>query len=452
MFKQELPWPNDVARLYSRIRHLRWPFWLDSGEGPVGPGRRWHILVADPRWRILGEKGRTRLIDRQGKQRELFANPLEVIREKLREGKRTPSDLPFTGGALGCLSYDFGCRLEGIPVEKHGFPELAMGIFDWAILLDRRERRCWLAGEAIPPDLPGMLEEAARGKEEVSAGHWSSGRPLALISREEYERAFRRIRHYLREGECYQVNYAQPFEVACRGDTFALYLAMREQNPSPYGAYLPFPFGHVLSSSPEQFLQLRHGRVTTRPIKGTRPRGRTAEEDRRLTRELQQSEKDRAENVMIVDLLRNDLGKVCEPGSIEVPALFQVKKFPTVLHLVSTVRGRLGGEEDALSLLQSCFPGGSITGAPKHRAMQIIQELEGRFREVYCGSIGWIGYDGNMDTNIAIRTLLVRDGRATYWAGGGIVIDSRLEEEYQESLDKSAAFFRLFAPAGEREP
>ena len=449
MFKRELPWPNDPARLYACIRHLDWPLWLDSGGDPAGPGQRWHILVADPRWRILGERGGTRLVDRQGNQSILAASPLEVVRGKLRERKREPGELPFTGGALGYLSYDFGRRLEGLPVEEGGFPELAMGIFDWALLLDRREQRCWLAGEGVPPGLLEDLEQAARENEAVPSGTWSSGEPRTLISREEYERSFRRIRHYLREGDCYQVNYAQPFEVEFRGDSLALYLAMRRQNPSPYGAYLPFPFGHVLSSSPEQFLQLRNGRVATRPIKGTRPRGRTPEEDRSLARELQQSEKDRAENVMIVDLLRNDLGKVCEPGSIEVPVLFEVKRFPTVLHLVSTVRGRLRPEEDALSLLGGCFPGGSITGAPKHRAMQIIQELEGRFREVYCGSIGWIGYDGNMDTNIAIRTLLIRDGRAIYWAGGGIVMDSRLEEEYQESLDKAAAFFRLFSAAQE---
>ena len=445
MIRQELPWPSDLADFYGCIRHLPWAFWLDSGGGRTGPGWRWHILVADPSWRIVAEGAGTRLTCRDGRSRWLDENPLEVIRSKLAERTRPSlAGLPFTGGALGYLSYDFGRRLMGMPTRGGGFPELAMGIFDWAVLADRVERRCWIVGESVPRDLAEKLEVAARGPAVSPQRTALQGRPRHLVNKEEYAHAFQRIQHYLHEGDCYQVNYAQPFEADFTGDTLPLYRTMREQNPAPYGAYLPFPFGHVLSSSPEQFLQLIDGVVTTRPIKGTRPRGTAAVEDEWLAQELQASEKDRAENLMIVDLLRNDLGRVCEPGSIEVPALFEVKRFTTVLHLVSTVRGRLRAGEDALSLLQAGFPGGSITGAPKRRAMQIIEELEGRPRGIYCGSIGWIGYDGNMDTNIAIRTLLVKDGKVTYWAGGGIVADSRLEEEYQESLDKAAAFFRLF--------
>jgi len=398
--RQELPWPSDIASFYGCIRHLPWAFWLDSGGGHKGPGGRWHILVAAPRWRIVSEGRGTRLTGPDARSRWLDEPPLEVIRAKLAERPRSPiPGLPFTGGALGYLSYDFGRRLMGMPTRSSGFPELAMGIFDWAILADREAQRCWLVGDSVPGGLVEKLEAAAREAAISPQGAGLQGRPRHLVNKKEYACAFRRIQHYLREGDCYQVNYAQPFEAGFTGDTLPLYITMREQNPAPYGAYLPFPFGHVLSSSPEQFLQLSGGVVATRPIKGTRPRGATAEEDQRLTEELQASEKDRAENLMIVDLLRNDLGRVCEPGSIEVPALFEVKKFTTVLHLVSTVRGRLRSG---------------------------------------------IGYDGNMDTNIAIRTLLAKDGKVTYWAGGGIVADSKLEEEYQESLDKAAAFFRLF--------
>jgi para-aminobenzoate synthetase component 1 len=237
---------------------------------------------------------------------------------------------------------------------------------------------------------------------------------------------------------------AQRFSAAVQGDPWDTYRRMRADNPAPYGAYLNLPFGQVLSASPEQFLGLSAGQVTTRPIKGTRPRGPTRVEDDALRAALRESEKDRAENLMIVDLLRNDLGKVCRPGSIRVPELFKVESFATVHHLVSTVTGELRADSDALQLLRSCFPGGSITGAPKRRAMQVIAELEPDRREVYCGSIGWIGYDGAMDSSIAIRTLLWSDSRVRYWAGGGIVADSELQSEYRETFAKAAAFFRLF--------
>jgi para-aminobenzoate synthetase component 1 len=220
---------------------------------------------------------------------------------------------------------------------------------------------------------------------------------------------------------------------------------MRLENPAPYGALLEYPFGQVLSSSPEQFLQLHNGRALTRPIKGTRSRGDSAEVDLAHRADLLSSDKDRAENLMIVDLLRNDLGKVCRPGSIEVPGLFEVESFATVHHLVSTVTGELRDGMDAIDLIMAGFPGGSITGAPKRRAMEIIDELEPVRREVYCGSVIRLGFDGNLDSSITIRTALMRDRELFYWAGGGIVADSDCDAEYQESLDKAAAFLRLLS-------
>jgi para-aminobenzoate synthetase component 1 len=288
-----------------------------------------------------------------------------------------------------------------------------------------------------------VLARAAQ-QETQWEGQWHGGPAELLVGRDRYLAAIDRIHRYLRAGDCYQVNYAQPLEAPFSGDPLALYQQMRKRNPSPYGAFLAFPFVTVLSASPEGFLHLQGDRIVTRPIKGTRPRGENREQDGRLARELAASPKDRAENLMIVDLLRNDLGKVCRPGSIQVPELFAVESFPLVHHLVSTVQGRLAPGEDALSLLAACFPGGSITGAPKRRAMEIIRELEQRPRGVYCGSIGWIGYDGDMETNIAIRTLQLQRGRARYWAGGGIVIDSDAQEEYAETLHKAAAFLQVF--------
>jgi len=442
----KLPDCTDVSRLYQSLRHLPWAFWLDSGNGEhLGYGGRYHLLVADPRIRILSQDGVTWLHYRDGRVEKSREAVLDVIREAMGPEQASSGKLPFSGGAVGYFSYDFGLRLEGLPVASGGFPEVAVGIFDWAIIVDEQQHNCWLTGKpgTIPDELSALICRKG-GRSAVPPGRTMAGRPVYETSRQQYARAFERIQHYLHEGDCYQVNYAQRFSVPFTGDSWPLYLAMRAANPSPYGAYLHFPFAQILSSSPEQFLAVRKGMVTTRPIKGTRPRSEDPLQDQRLAEELENSEKDRAENLMIVDLLRNDLGRVCVPGSIAVPELFKVESYPTVHHLVSTVTGMLAEGEDALSLLAACFPGGSITGAPKYRAMEIIQELEAHPRQIYCGSVVRIGFDGNMDSNIAIRTLQIHNGSASYHAGGGIVADSKLDEEYQESLDKAAAFFRLF--------
>ncbi|MFZ2405614.1 MAG: aminodeoxychorismate synthase component I, partial [Methylobacter sp.] len=255
--------------------------------------------------------------------------------------------------------------------------------------------------------------------------------------------AFDRIKHYLKEGDCYQVNLAQRFVAACEGDPWTAYQTLRKLNAAPFSCYLNLPEVQVLSSSPERFLKLTDGVVETKPIKGTRPRKPDYAEDQQQIKNLQASNKDRAENLMIVDLLRNDISKTCKSGSVKVPKLFDVESYATVHHLVSTVTGILAENQHALDLLKSCFPGGSITGAPKIRAMEIIEELEPNRRGVYCGAIGYIGFNGNMDTNIAIRTLVHSQNTIRFWAGGGIVNDSVVEEEYQESFDKAAAMLDL---------
>ncbi|RPI62525.1 MAG: aminodeoxychorismate synthase component I, partial [Lysobacterales bacterium] len=245
-----------------------------------------------------------------------------------------------------------------------------------------------------------------------------------------------------------QVNLAQRFEAQAEGDAWHAYVRLRELNPAPFAAYLDLPDGKIVSSSPERFLRLRDGHVETKPIKGTRPRSKDATRDRALAEELRTSAKDRAENVMIVDLLRNDLGKVCVPGSVRASKLFDIESFASVHQLVSTVEGRLAPGKHALDLIAACFPGGSITGAPKVAAMKIIEELEPQRRSVYCGSIGYIGFDGNMDTNIAIRTLVQQGDRVYTWAGGGVVADSNVDAEYQECLDKAAAMLAVMGEGG----
>ena len=269
--------------------------------------------------------------------------------------------------------------------------------------------------------------------------------PQANMDHTAYTTAFDKIKAYLQEGDCYQVNLTQRFASPCQGDAWAAYELLRKMNAAPFSAYLNFAEVQVLSSSPERFLKLTATWVETQPIKGTRPRKLDAAEDAQQIADLQSSEKDRAENVMIVDLLRNDLGKCCRAGSVRNPDLFAVESYATVHHLVSTVTGELASGKHALDLLRSCFPGGSITGAPKIRAMEIIEELEPHRRGVYCGAIGYVGFDGNMDTNIAIRTLVHSHGCIRFWAGGGIVNDSQADEEYQECFDKAEALFKMLA-------
>jgi para-aminobenzoate synthetase component I len=244
------------------------------------------------------------------------------------------------------------------------------------------------------------------------------------------------------------VNFAQRFRGRLHGEPWAAYRRLRQVNPAPYGAYLANPLLTLLSSSPERFLRLSNGRVETRPIKGTAPRSPEPSRDEALRQGLAQSAKDRAENLMIVDLLRNDLGRVCRVGSVRVSKLFDIESFARVHHMVSTIEGELDSGRDAFDLLRACFPGGSITGAPKRRAMEIIEELEDCRRGIYCGSIGYIGFDGTMDSNIAIRTLTVRDNELEFWAGGGIVADSQASAEYQETLDKAAAILEALASGG----
>jgi para-aminobenzoate synthetase component 1 len=251
------------------------------------------------------------------------------------------------------------------------------------------------------------------------------------------------FRSYLKEGDCYQVNLAQRFVANCQGDPWTAYQTLRVLNAAPFSGYLNLPEVQILSSSPERFLKLTDGIVESKPIKGTRPRKQNDAEDQQQIQQLINSTKDRAENLMIVDLLRNDISKTCKKGSVKVPEIFAIESYATVHHLVSTVTGVLADNQSALDLLKSCFPGGSITGAPKIRAMEIIEELEPNRRGIYCGTIGYMGFNGNMDSNIAIRTLVHSNNTIRFWAGGGIVNDSVVEEEYQETFDKAAAILDL---------
>jgi len=448
----ELPYHADSAIYFEAIRHKAWPIFLDSANGSHSDAR-YDIQTADP-FITLATTSENTLITRHDSEPELSnEDPFHLLQSILKDYQPSePSDLPFCGGALGYFAYDLGRRLETLPVyadDAEQLPDMVIGIYDWAIVTDHQQRRCWLASYGLLAktheqwdELVTQLSQATHPKQQEQFK--VLGKLESNLDRQQYQSAFDKIQHYIHEGDCYQVNLAKRFEIQAEGEAWLAYKLLREQNPAPFSAYFSTPYASILSSSPERLLKVTGNQVETKPIKGTRPRDLTnSERDQMLADELQNSLKDRAENLMIVDLLRNDLGKVCEPGSIQVPKPFALESFATVHHLVSTITGTLATKQNAVSLLRACFPGGSITGAPKLRSMEIIEELEPHRRGLYCGSISYIGFDGKMDSNITIRTLVYSDNRLRFWAGGGIVADSNADEEYQEVNDKAAAMLKL---------
>jgi para-aminobenzoate synthetase component 1 len=448
----ELPYRNDSAPLFEAIADWPWAVFLDSGLHHPGQSR-YDILAARPYMRLVTRGALTEInADTIELSRE---DPFDLLRRALDFDRTCGGPLPFCGGAIGYFGYDLARRLERLPSrarDAERIPEMAIGIYDWALVVDHLERRTWLVGQGRDPETDLKWDTLVRlfsdpPGERARAPFQVTSTVTSNLTSGHYARAFRRIARYIAEGDCYQVNLAQRFSASAAGDPWLAYQALRVMNPAPFAAYLSTPYAHVLSTSPERFLRVEEGRVETKPIKGTRPRAGHARLDAELAEALRVSEKDRAENVMIVDLLRNDLSKNCRLGSVKVPRLFDVETFATVHHLVSTVTGELAPDRDALDLLRGCFPGGSITGAPKVRAMQIIEELEPNRRGAYCGAIGYIGFDGAMDVNIAIRTLVYSRGEIRFWAGGGIVADSKLEEEYQETFDKAAAMLKILQQA-----
>ncbi|HUT32971.1 MAG TPA: aminodeoxychorismate synthase component I [Planctomycetota bacterium] len=431
---------------------LSYPFFLDSGlPGPrLG---RFSFLGAEPAL-VVSAKGRAIRLWADGLERRLAGNPFHVLRSLL-DRHRLPArrgPVPFLGGFVGYLGYDLCHFVERLPRTARddiGLPDMHFALYDHLVAYDHATGR-WhgvsLAGEEPIARLDALLssvEDTESGAEfPASAGPLRSN-----FTRDAYLAAVRRAKEYIAAGDIFQVNLSQRFETGLAVPPAELYRRLRRANPAPFAAYLGLDAegSAVLSSSPERFLKVVGRGVETRPIKGTRPRGQTPADDGRLAAELLASAKDSAELTMIVDLERNDLGRVCDYGSVAVTEHKAVEAYASVFHLVSTVEGRLHEGRDLVDLLKATFPGGSITGAPKIRAMEIIDELEPTQRSVYTGSIGYVGLDGTMDLNIAIRTILVRDDWAYFQVGGGVVADSDPAAEYQETLDKGR---RLFAALG----
>ena len=441
--------PDALTERFTPLSALPWAMLLHSGAAQH-QHNRFDILVADPLITLTTRGGLTQ-IEKNGVEQRRQDDPFALLEEQLTAcGLHAESlpDFPFLGGALGLFGYDLGRRVEDLPqiaIRDIELPDMAVGIYDWALIADHHLQRLTLICHGDISARLRWLDEHQKIRS-ASAPFRLNAPWQANMSREEYGQKFRQIQEYIRDGDCYQINLAQRFSTQYDGDEWQAFLRLNQANRAPFSAFLRLPENTVLSLSPERFIWLKENQIQTRPIKGTLPRCEDPTEDARQAERLAGSEKDRAENLMIVDLLRNDIGRVAVPGSVRVPELFVVEPFPAVHHLVSTITAQLPQDCHPAALLRACFPGGSITGAPKVRAMEIIEELEPHRRNGYCGSIAYISFCGTMDSNITIRTLLTSQGKIHCWAGGGIVADSQEQAEYQETFDKIA---RILPQLGE---
>lgn len=456
---EEFPYPGDSETVFAQLRTLPGAIWLDSGK-PRSLQGRYDIISALPQISLQQDSegiSITRKYGSQPSKEYISSDPFSAcwqIMEEMGLVDKSFSNYPFAGGLMGYFSYELGNQLQGISANhqtgpKNPMPAIQLGWYGWALTVNHQSRKAWLI---IHPSCdPGILDQVrerliARTQNKEMATEAEFAAPgFQLTSpfnsdpgREAYLKKIAKIHDYINAGDCYQVNYAIRHSANYQGDPWAAYKKLRRTCPSPFSAYMHWEEGALLSCSPERFLKVSVGQVETKPIKGTIARGGTLTEDQENAIRLQNSTKDRAENLMIVDLLRNDISRNCKIGTVRTPKLFALESFANVHHLVSTITGTLDGGKSPLDLLRDSFPGGSITGAPKKRAMEIIAELETAQRGLYCGSIGYISATGRMDTNIAIRTLVANRGEISCWGGGGIVADSDPEKEYEEAQQKVA--------------
>ncbi|MGA1844152.1 MAG: aminodeoxychorismate synthase component I [bacterium] len=443
---------------------------LDSSDN-VNPRGRYSFVGCEPFLRCIYHDSVVVLEWKNG-LREVCADPWQTLRNLLNTYRiQDPfsRDLP-AGAAIGYLSYDLGMEIEGVKSNAHGvsgWPLFELHFYDLLFCFSRQGGENCVVSTGFPLLEPGKRRRHARNRLNEVFGRlngtsWDNGleEPGACVRDGLFEctlesnfdcptycASIRRIKEYIAAGDVYQVNLSQSFSGEIEAGGWSTYRYIRQRNRVPFGAYLRSGTREILCFSMERFLRMQGNMIETRPIKGTRPRGRTQEEDLRLSRELRASGKDQAELVMIVDMERNDLGKVCKPGTVRVKRLFEVEQYATVFHLVSTITGTLAEGADQIDCMKACLPGGSITGAPKIRAMEIIDELEGIKREVYCGAIGYFGFNGVSDFNIPIRTIQKEGKRIRFNAGGGVLYDSDPEDEYRETLHKVRSFIECLSSA-----
>ncbi|MEX1220854.1 MAG: aminodeoxychorismate synthase component I [Idiomarina sp.] len=450
---------SNLVKLFEHLAGVPWSLFLDTATA-THTNARFDMVFYQPErtYQLNGDTITLGSADYQQRSTTGAHYPASQWQQLLRTDLASvpsytgPAHLPFQGGLAGAFGYDFGRQLEQLNTQADAdidLPEMAVALYHKALIFDKQQQQLYL----LAPESQWQQEAAfwqglaERPKKPQPAAQFKLLQPWqSNLTAADYADRFAQVMQHLRQGDCYQINLAQRFSSRYEGSEWNAYLRLRAHNQGPFSAFMQLASGAILSLSPERFIALdTQGNIETKPIKGTRPRHADATLDQQAATELQQASKDRAENVMIVDLLRNDLSRVCDPGSVNVPALFKIESFPAVHHLVSTVHAKLSHEHDMLDVIAATFPGGSITGAPKISAMNIIDQLEPHRRSFYCGSMGYISQHGAADTSIMIRTLVCANQQIYCWAGGGLVIDSECAAEYQETFDKVGHILPILA-------
>lgn len=440
-----LPYLRDSCALFANLKHLPFPVFLDSAA-PFSEYGRFDIICADPDEVIS-------LKTKNYKDIDTFLINTEQRLRALCDEYLQSDELPFCGGAIGFLSYALGETAQvASKYQERGdgsaTPDFHAGIYPWAIVVDHQRARCELVAQASVSDHTLIrIQEFAQAEpsKNVATRFTLNSDFSTSLNHSEYQGAFARVQDYIHAGDCYQINLTRAFTARYQGDTWQAYQQLRETAAAPFSAYIDLGDSQILSFSPERLLSADKGQLQTQPIKGTAARDSDPQKDAALATALQSSAKNRAENVMIVDLLRNDFSKSCQASTVRTEQLCELQSFRTVHHLVSTVSGQLRADCSPFKALLNCFPGGSITGAPKQRAMEIIREIEPHQRGVYCGSIFYLGGGGKMDSNITIRSFVCADNQISGWAGGGIVADSDVDEEFTETETKIGKLLQALA-------
>ena len=451
-----LPYVSDSSIYFEAIANDPWSCYLDSGiqddlDENISDKSRYDIIVSHPFIKIIADES-TVSIEENNLKKITKENPFNVLEGILANFDIQETSLPFTGGALGYFSYELSQSSIKNNKDHVGMPLMMIGIYDWALIVDHQEKTACIASHLINKDTKDYLTTLTKKLKSVKPNNQLfkiNSNIKSLLNFEAYDLMVNKILSFIKEGDVYQINISNKYIVSCEGNSWTGYKKLREINRAPFMAYFHFDDFDILCGSPERFIQSHSKRVETRPIKGTEPRDINPIKDKENAEKLLASEKDLAENLMIVDLLRNDLSKNCIPGSVNVKALCELKSYSNVHHLESIIEGVLKPHSTLTKLLKDCFPGGSITGTPKKRSMEIISDLEPHRRDIYCGSIGYIGFNHNMDTNIAIRTLVRKDNNIHFYSGGGIVAQSNSKNEFDEisfkasNIRKCINFFKV---------
>ncbi len=452
VFTKEIETSLSSFDLYWLFKDEEYSFFLDSGMDSEKLGR--YSFIGFNPFIVFKSKNNDIELTMDGEQKYVAGDPFDILKELLSKYNMSyETEIPFVGGAVGYFSYDLCHYIEKLPrtaKDDVNIPDCFLGFYDGIIVIDHKLNKIYIISLGIKDTPKSIIDRIEYRIKEGEAKIFNTKKSfshkniklIANMTKDEYIRSINKVRDYIESGDIYQANFTQRFECNYEESPHELYAKLRTINPAPFASFIDFGGGYIVSSSPERFVKVTDGVIETRPIKGTRPRGETEKEDKMNREELLNSEKDKAELLMIVDLERNDLGRICKTGSVKVSELFHLEKYSTVYHLVATVIGEIKEECDAIDVIKATFPGGSITGAPKIRAMEIIDELEPTQRNVYTGSIGYIGFNGDMDLNIVIRTIVCKEDKAYFQVGGGIVWDSDPELEYKESLHKAKALIK----------